>query len=238
MEGAKLLDRIWVVLKGSRTKYFLWIIAGVIAFFVEIILLSVSSNHEVFKETVVLSAVPAVLFWGISRSGKGKPFHFLKCVVCIWIGRIVLDVILYLSDGREVVRFIVSWQVMLTILLFCMRIIQLVYERVPDKELYFGYILIGITLAFNVAYIMRSFSSFSLASGLLQGIVRDRYVLEHGIAFLVVVAAAIYQYQKRLKCRIKNSGIAKKAYLFHAVKMTSVSFFLFVYPLYELFLSE
>lgn len=225
-------------MKKSRAKYLIWILVGIVVCFVEMILLSVSSLYEMFKETVVLFVVPAVLFWAINRYGKGNPFYFFKCVVFIWTGRIVIDGILYWHDGSESLHFIASWQVMLTILLFCMRMIQMVYDRVPDKEIYFGYILIGAALAFNVSYIMREYDIVSAYGVRMSVAVRDMYVLEHGIALVVVAAVTVYQYQKRFKIRIQNSGITKKTYLFHAIKMTAVSFLLFVYPLYTLFLSE
>lgn len=230
-EGAKRLGK-------SRTRYLIWIPVGIVVCFVEMILLSVSSIHEIFKETVVLSVVPTVLFWAVNRYGKGNPFYFFKRVVCIWIGRIVIDVILYLHDGSESLHFFVSWQVMLTMLLFCMRIIQMVYDRVPDKEMYFGYILIGAALAFNVSYIVREYRMVSADARRLLTVVGDMYVLEHGIVFLIVVAVTVYWHQKRVKDKLKNSGITKKAYLFHAIKMTAVSFLLLVYPLYTLFLGE
>lgn len=236
MEGTKLLDRVGEILKGSRAKYLIWILVGIVVCFVEMILLSVSSLYEIFKETVVLSMVPTVVFWAINRSGKA--FYFFKCVVCIWLGRIVIDVLLYLHDGSESLHFIVSWQVMLTILLFCMRMIQMVYDRVPDKEIYFGYILIGAALAFNVSYIIRKYDIVSAYGVRMSVVARDMYVLEHGIALVVAAAVTVYQYQKRFKIRLQNSGITKKTYLFHAIKMTAVSFLLFVYPLYTLFLSE
>lgn len=37
---------------------------------------------------------------------------------------------------------------------------------------------------------------------------------------------------------IKSGEITKKTYTYNAIKMTLVSFVLFVYPLYALFLSE
>lgn len=64
------------------------------------------------------------------------------------------------------------------------------------------------------------------------------YVLEHGIAFLAAAAVTVYQYQRRYKVSIKDKRITRKAYLYNAAKMTIVSFLLFVYPLYTLFLSE
>lgn len=212
---------------------------GAIAFWVELLLLSVSSNYELFKETVVLFVVPTALFWAINRYRKEAPFYFLKSVACIWIGRAVFDVILFYVNGREAARFIVSWQVMLTILLFCMEIIQMVYDKIPDKKTYFGYILIGTALAFNVSYIAEKYNSLLWYVDSLPGAIREyRYVLEHGIAFLIIAAVTFYQYQKRYKIKIKNNEITKKAYLYHAIKMTMVSFLLFIYPLYQLFMSE
>lgn len=222
----------------GQIKYLRWMIAGGVTFWVELLLLCVSSNYEVLKETVVLSAVPTALFWAINRYGEEKPFYFLKRVVCLWIGRGVSDVWLYCVNGREITRFMVFWQILLTILLFCMKLIQLVYVRIPDRKVYFWYILTGIALAFNVAYIVRMDSSFPRSAGLLSGMVRDRYVLEHGTAFAAVVAVTLYQYQKHYRNRIINKEITAKAYLYHATKMTALSFLLFVYPLYELFLSE
>lgn len=226
------------MIQRCSVKNLLWVIVGIVVFFVEIILLSVSSNYEVCKETVVLSAVPAALFWAINRYGKEEPFGFLKRVIYIWIGRVVFDVILYLSSGRESTRLVVCWQIMLTILLFCMRIIQMVYVRIPDKEAYFGYILTGTALAFNVSYIVRAYYMDSVDVGRLLTVFRDMYVLEHGIAFLAAAAVTVYQYQRRYKVSIKDKRITRKAYLYNAAKMTAVSFLLFVYPLYTLFLSE
>lgn len=223
-------------------KNLIWIAVGAVVFWVEILLLSVSSNHELFKETVVLFVVPAVLFWAINRYGKETPFYFLKSVVCLWIGRAVFDVNAFYVDGREATRFAVFWQVMLTILLFCMKIIQIVYDKIPDKKAYFGYILIGIALAFNVSYIVSSARQYGrllrYIDSLSDAIREYMYELEHGIAFLIVVAVTCYQYQKRYKMKIKNNEITKKAYLCNAIKMTVVPFLLLVYPLYVLFLSE
>lgn len=232
------------VLKGQcimkeLRKNLIWIAVGAVVFWVEIILLSVSSNYELFKETVVLFAVPTVLFWAINRYGKETPFYFLKSVVCLWIGRAVFDVILFYVGGREVTRIMVTWQVILTILMFCMKIIQIVYDKIPDKKAYFGYILIGVALAFNVSYIARKYHSLLRYIDSLSNAMRENmYELEHGIAFLIVVAVTCYQYQKRYKMKIKNNEITKKAYLCNAIKMTVVPFLLLVYPLYVLFLSE
>lgn len=225
---------------------FIWTAAGAVVFWVELLLLSVSSNYELFKETVVLFVVPAVLFWAINRYRKQTPFYFLKSVACIWIGRAVFDVVLFYVSGREATRFTVSWQVMLTILLFCMKIIQMVYDKIPDKKAYFGYVLLGTALAFNasyiasyiVSYIARKYDMVLQYVRLLPGIVRDIYVLEHGTAFLIAAAVIFYQYQRRYKVRIKNNEITKRAYLYNAIKMTCVSFVMLIYPLYCLFLSE
>ncbi len=231
------------VLKGQcimkeLRKNLIWIAVGAVVFWVEIILLSVSSNYELFKETVVLFVVPTVLFWAINRYGKETPFYFLKSVVCLWIGRAVFDVILFYVGGREVTRIMVTWQVMLTILMFCMKIIQIVYDKIPDKKAYFGYILIGVALAFHVSYIVTSAMKYGRLLGYIDILLDDMYELEHGIAFLIVVAVTCYQYQKRYKMKIKNNEITKKAYLCNAIKMTVVPFLLLVYPLYVLFLSE
>ncbi len=221
-----------------QIEYLLWVIVGGVTFWVELLLLCMSSNCELLKETVVLSAVPAALFWAIDRYGKEKPFYFLRSAVCIWAGRGVFDIVLYCVDGREITRFMLFWQVMLTLLLFCMKFIQMVYDRVPDKKAYFGHVLIGIVLAFNAAYIARMYDSFPRSAGVLSGVIRDIYVLEHGTALLIVAAFTLCHYQRRYKLMIKNNTIRMNAYLFNALKMTLVSFVLFVYPLYELFLSE
>jgi len=226
------------ILKKGRTKYLMWVIVGIVMCFVEMILLSVISIHEIFKETVVLFAISALLFRAVNHSGKGKPFYFFKCVVCMWIGRIVIDVMLYHDGGREIASWVIFWQVMVTILLFCMKLIQMVYDRIPEKKTYFGYILIGTALAFNVSYIVRMYSSFPQSEGLLWGMVQDVYVLEHGAALLIAVAVTVYWYQKRYKVSMKTNEIAGSTYLRNAINMTAVSFLLFVYPLYLLFLSE
>lgn len=221
-----------------QIEYLLWVIVGGVTFWVEFLLLCMSSNCELLKETVVLSAVLAALFWAIDHYGNEKPFYFLRSVVCIWIGRGVFDIVLYCVDGMEITRFMLFWQIMLTLLLFCMKFIQMVYDRVPDKRAYFGHVLIGIVLACNAAYIARMYSSFPRSAGLLSGMVHDRYVLEHGTALLIVAAFTLYQYQRRHKLMIKSGEITKKTYTYNAIKMTLVSFGLFVYPLYALFLSE
>lgn len=226
------------ILREQR-KYLLWIAAGAVVFWVEHLLLCVSSRYELFKETVVLSIVPTALFWAINRFGKETSFSFLKSVVCIWIGRLVFDGMVRYSNGREAVRWMLFWQIMLTILMFCMKIIQMVYDKVPDKKVYFGYVLMGTALAFNVSYIAREYDSFSCSAGSWREAAFEyMYVLEHGIAFFIVAAVVLIQYQKRYKVRIKNSGITGKVYLYHAIKMTIVSFLVFIYPLYILFLSE
>ena len=230
-EGAKILGK-------GRAKYLIWIIVGIVVCFVEMILLSVISIHEIFKETVVLSAISAVLFRAVSRHATGEAFCFLKCVVCMWIGRIVIDVVLYHDGGREIASWVIFWQVMVTILLFCMKLIQMVYDRIPEKKTYFGYILIGTALAFNVSYIVRMYSSFPQSKDLLWGMVQDVYVLEHAAALLIAVAVTVYWYQKRYKVNMKTNEIARGTYLRNAINMTAVSFLLFVYPLYQLFLSE
>jgi len=224
--------------KREQRKYFLWIVVGIVVFWVELMLLCVSSNYALFKETVVLFVVPTALFWAINRYRKETPFYFLKSVVCIWIGRAVFDVMLFYINGREAMRFMVSWQILLTILLLCMKIIQLVYDRVPDKKVYLGYVLMGTALAFNVTYIVRTYHMVPRYVRRLPRVVWDSYALEHGIAFLIIAVVTLYQYQKRYKIKIKNNEITKKAYLYNAIKMTVVSFLLFIYPLYTLFLSE
>lgn len=200
--------------------------------------LSAISVHELFAETVVLFTIPTALFWAINRYGKETAFCFLKSVVCIWIGRLALDAVVYHDDGREITSWVVFWQVMMTILLFCMKLIQMVYDRIPEKKTYFGYILIGTALAFNVSYIVRMYSSFPQSAGLLLGMAQDVYVLEHGAALLIAAAVTAYWYQKRYKVNIKTNEIARSTYLRNAAKMTAVPFLLFVYPLYQLFLSE
>lgn len=221
-----------------KEKNLLWVIAGVVVFWVELLLLCVSSNYELFKETVVLFVVPTALFWAISRYRKKDAFYFLKSVVCIWIGRAVFDVMLFCINGREATRIMVSWQIMLTIPLFCMKIIQMVYDKIADKRVYFGYTLAGTALAFNITYIVSEYHMVPQYARILPRVVRDIYVLEHGIVFLIIAAVTFYRYQKRNKIKIKNNEITKKAYLYNAIKMTAVPFLLLVYPLYQMFLSE
>ena len=68
--------------------------------------------------------------------------------------------------------------------------------------------------------------------------VQDLYVLEHGAALLIAVTVTLYWYQKRYKVNMKTNEIARGTYLRNAINMTAVSFWLFVYPLYLLFLSK
>lgn len=64
----------WILRR--QIEYLLWVIAGGVAFWVELLLLCWSSHCELLKETVVLSAVLAALFWAIDHYGNEKPFYF------------------------------------------------------------------------------------------------------------------------------------------------------------------
>lgn len=207
--------------------------------FVEAVLLSVSSQYEFFTETVVLSIVPTVLFWAVNHFKSETPYYFAKSVVCMWIGRLILYAICFCFENGEGLRIVVAWAVMLTGLLFCMKMIQLVYDRIADRSVYFGYILIGIALAFNVAYMAVEYDNFSLTIGTRWGVLQEYlYMLEHGIALIAVIIFVVYHYQKYDKVRIIKNGVAKKSYQYNAIKMTLVSFILFVFPLYALFLVD
>ena len=222
-----------------QKKFFLWVITGGALCFVEAFLLSVSSRYEFFTETVVLSIVPTVLFWAVNHFRLETPYYFAKSVVCMWIGRLIFYVICFGLENGEGLRIVVAWAVMLTVLLFCMRMIQLVYDRIVDKSVYFGYILIGIALAFNVAYMAAEYDNFSWTIGTWWGALQEYlYMLEHGIALLAVIIFVVYRYQKYDKIRIKKNGITGKSYRYHAIQMTGVSFMLFVFPLYVLFLAD
>lgn len=202
-------------------------------------LLIVSSRYELFKETVVMSVIPAVLFWAIDHYRKETSFYFVKCVACLWIGRLVFDVICFHSDGRELMLILLFWQIMLTILLFCMKIIQMIYDRIPDKRAYFGYIVIGAALALNVSYIAREYDNFSWSAASWRGAVLEyTYVLEHGIALLIAAAVVLYQYLKRYRIKMKDSVITGRSYRYHAIEMTMVSFLILVFPLYQMLMSE
>ena len=216
---------VWEVdlLRGHK-KIFLWGIVGIAMCFVEVFLMSVSSRYELFTDTVVLSIVPAVLFWAVNHFRLETPFYFAKSVVLMWIGRLILYAICFCFENGEGLRIVVSWAVMLTVLLLCMKMIQLVYDRIADKSIYFGYILIGIALAFNAAYIMADNDKL--------------YMLEHGIALSAVIIFEIYKYQKYDKIFIKKNGITKKFYRYNAAKMTFVSFLLFLFSLRALFLAD
>ena len=212
---------------------------GAATCFVEAFLLSVSSRYEFFAETVVLSIVPTVLFWAVIHFNLALPYYFAKSVVCMWIGRLILYAICYCFENGEGLRIVVAWAVMLTVLLLCMKMIQLVYDRITDKSVYFGYILIGIALAFNVAYMAVDYDNFSWTIGTWWGTLQEYlYMLEHGIALLAVIIYVTYQYQKYDKISIKKNGITRKSYRYNAVKMTLLSFFAFVFPLYVLFLAD
>lgn len=207
--------------------------------FVEAVLLSISSQYELFTETVVLSIVPTVLFWAVNHFRSETPYYFAKSIVCMWIGRLILYAICFGFENGEGLRLIVAWAVMLTVLLFCMKMIQLVYDRIADKGVYFGYILIGVMLAFNAAYMAVEYDNFSWTIGTWWGALQEYlYMLEHGIALLAVIIFVMYHYQKYGKIRIKKNGITSKSYWYYALKMTLVSFVLFVFPLYALFLAD
>lgn len=225
-------------MRGQK-KIFLWVIIGVALCFVETFLLSVSSRYEFFAETVVLSIVPTVLFWAVNCFRLETPYYFAKSVACMWIGRLIFYAICFSFENGEELRIVVAWAVMLTVLLLCMKMLQLVYDRIVDKRIYFGYILIGVALAFNVAYMAVEYDDFSWTIGTWRGALQEYlYMLEHGIALLAAIIFVAYHYQKYGKVRIKKNGITGKSYRYHAIKMTVVSFMLFVFPLYALFLMD
>lgn len=223
----------------DQKKIFLWVIIGIAVCFVEAFLLSVSSRYELFTETVVLSIVSAVLFWAVNHFKSEIPHYFAKSVVCMWIGRLILYAICFCFENGEGLRIIAAWAVMLTVLLFCMKMIQLVYDRIADKGVYFGYILIGVALTFNAAYMAAEYDNFQTRPGTWWGALQEHlYMLEHGIALLAVIIYVVYHYRKYDRFRIKKNGIAGRTYSYNAIKMTVVSFMLFVFPLYALFLAN
>ena len=157
----------------------------------------------------------------------------------MWIGRLILYAICFYFENGEGLRIIVAWAIMLTVLLLCMKMIQLVYDRIADKGVYFGYILIGAALAFNAAYMAVEYDDFSWVSGTWWGALQEHlYMLEHGIALLAMIIYVVYHYRRYDKVWIKKNGITGRIYSYNAIKMTLVSFILFVFPLYALFLSD
>ena len=216
---------------SRQKKLLIWILVGAAVSFVEIFLIGANSHYEIVAEPVLMLALTAVLYWAVNHYKEDSRFYFAKIVVCMLIGRFTICMIFsYYLDGEEkyyALRFTTAIVVFMTVLLFCMRIIQMVYDRTDNKKIYFGYVLLGTMLAVNAVYITESIDNIWREF--------DVYLLQHGIALLMAVAVVIWQYQKHFK-RIKKYGITVKLYLCNAVKMTIVSFLVFVFPIYELFL--
>lgn len=219
----------------------LWIALGIAAGAAEIFLMALNSRFELFTGTVVLLMASALWFWVICKTrrendnrNKKKLFYFVKSVLCMSVGRFILYGTAYFFVGHEGRKIIVFWAVMTTLLMICMGLEQWIYDRLVIKEVYFGYILIGSLLAVNAAYILRIHDSISWREANPECV----YMLEHGALLFLAVVSALYRYRRYHKIRIKENEITAREYICHAIKMTFVSFILFIGPVYALFLAE
>ena len=114
----------------------------------------------------------------------------------------------------------------LIVILVCMKIIQILYVKIPHHNIYFGYIILGSIMALNVSYIMSEYQFIEFSSP---------HVAVHGMLLIFVIIWIIYDYKKHHRIKIETNEIKKKDYRNNALKMTVISLLLLVLPLYTIF---
>lgn len=220
-------------------RFFLFILAGILQSIAELCVLCANSIYEFCSETMLLSCMAALWFWAVSRRKTRAPFYMARIVGNMWIGRVMLYSIEAFRGNEEALAIVVFWAVMLTVLLCCMRIVQMVYDRTQEREVYFGYPLLGAALALNVTYAVASIPNISWKSVSWRNFdTMQPYFAEHISVLLLTALAVIYKYQKVNRNRVIGRGISKRRYLLNALKMTLLSFCLLAYPMYIIFLAS
>lgn len=220
-------------------RFFLLIFAGIMQSIAELCVLCANSIYEFCSETMLLSCMAALWFWAVSRRKTSTPFYMTRIVGNMWIGRVMLYAIEAFRGNEEALAIVVFWAAMLTVLLCCMRIVQMVYDRTQEREVYFGYPLLGAALALNVTYAVASIPNISWKSVSWKNFdTLQLFFTEHICVLLLTALAVIYKYQTVNRNRVKSRGISKRKYLLNALKMTILSFCLLAYPMYIIFLAS
>lgn len=220
-------------------RFFLFILAGILQSIVELCVLCANSIYEFCSETMLLSCMAALWLCAVSRRKASTPFYMTRVVGNMWIGRVMLYSIEAFRGNEEALAIVVFWAVMLTVLLCCMRIVQMVYDRTQEREVYFGYPLLGAALALNVTYAVASIPNISWKSVSWRNFdTMQPYFAEHISVLFLTALAVIYKYQKVNRNRVISKGISKSRYLLNALKMTLLSFCLLAYPMYIIVLAS
>ena len=129
--------------------YAFWFIVGAVLSEVEFCVWSLIYKIHLFNESAML-IIPVVLFWLLSYHSqvlktkqKEITHYFLKSVLCIYIGWIISYICLYYNADSLGVLISIVIATALTLFLVCMKIIQLFYNKMKFRQVYFGYTVLG-----------------------------------------------------------------------------------------------
>ena len=152
--------------------------------------------------------------------------YFMKSVVCIYAGWMMRYYYLYYHDDPLGVLLSAVTATALIVILVYMKIIQMLYVKIPHHNIYFRYIILGSIMAFNVSYIMGEYQFIEFCSP---------HVVAHTMLLISVIIWIIYDYKKHHRIKIETNEIKKQDYRNNALKMTVISLLLLVLPLYTIF---
>ena len=158
--------------------------------------------------------------------GKEISHYFMKSVVCIYAGWMMRYYDLYYHDDPLGILLSAVMATALIVILVCMKIIQILYVKIPHHNIYFGYIILGSIMALNVSYIISEYQFIEFSSP---------HVAVHGMLLIFVIIWIIYDYKKHHRIKIETNEIKKKDYRNNALKMTVISLLLLTLPLYTIF---
>lgn len=211
----------------------LWFVLGAVLSEAEFFLWGVINKFHVLDDSF-LTIIPIMLFMIINYHNKVLiaeekeiSHYFMKSVVFIYAGWMLRYYYnLYYHDDSLGVLLATITATALIVILVCMKIIQMLYVKIPHHNIYFRYIILGSIMAFNVSYIMGEYQFIEFCSP---------HVVAHTMLLISVIIWIIYDYKKHHRIKIETNEIKKQDYRNNALKMTVISLLLLVLPLYTIF---
>ena len=148
----------------------LWFVLGAVLSEAEFFLWGVINKFHVLDDSF-LTIIPIMLFMIINYHNKVLiaeekeiSHYFMKSVVFIYAGWMLRYYYLYYHDDSLGVLLATITATALIVILVCMKIIQMLYVKIPHHNIYFRYIILGSIMAFNVSYIMGEYQFIEFCS--------------------------------------------------------------------------
>ena len=144
--------------------------------------------------------------------------YYAKSILCMYIGVDIMHAYYTYTNDSMGVR--ISWISSTIFILFivCFRIVQKIYDKLQNKEMYWWYIILGFVLSVNIGFIVGEYRFLYIC---INQIVRYLMLL------LAIIVINIYKYKRYYKNDIIEKKISKKEYRNNAIKITIISSLLF-----------